>query len=250
MAQLTTYITAAEAALYYSEYTEHSSGVQSEALASSYGLVNSFLNPAIKLPYTAPWDGVSQSIQGVSPILKITQARFCQWICQTNNVGYTEELQALYESTADMLRSLQAGELGIPDVTVVEAQTGWSLASQSCASGTVHILNHDAYLNSYPMSVEIVIDSASSGLQPYHSTFNPTTYATYKYRFPSISSSYIASAQAANNQWHYIPDAGLTIMFEGFFSPDESFLFRGIPDSAINTAEAPRGIVQRQLLRG
>ncbi|MCA9313180.1 hypothetical protein KDA08_02525 [Candidatus Saccharibacteria bacterium] len=250
MAQILTYISAAEASLYYSEYAEHSAGVQAEALSASFGLVNSFLNPAIKIPYVAPWDGVSQTVDGVAPILKITQARFCQWICQSNNVGYTDELQALYEATAEMLRALQGGELGIPDTTITDAQTGWALASQTCASGVMHILQPDIYLHSYPMSVEIVIDSVSSGLQPYHSTFNSSTYATYKYRFPSISSSYIDTGIKADNQWQYIPDAGVSVMFEGFFSPNESFLLRGVPDTAVNVAEAPRGIIQRQLLRG
>jgi len=247
---ITTYVTDAQMSLFYSEWEDHSVDVQAEALTSSYGMVNAFLNPVVQIPYTPPWNGTDQTIEGVPAILKTCQARFAQWIAQSANVGYTDELQELYDSTVEILRGIQAGELGIPGTSISEEQTGWAVTAQSCASGTVHILNPDAYYHSTPWTVELVMDHATSGLLPYHSTFNSSSYASYKYRFPNISTDWQQTGQAADNQWVTIPDASLTISFEGSFNPNETFIIRGIPKNAQNVNEAPRGIVQRPLTRG
>lgn len=251
MSTMTTYITSSEMSLFYTDYSEHSAEIQAEALSSSYSLVNSFLNPEVKIPYVAPWDGVSQSIEGVPAILKIAQAQFCQYLCQFSNLGYTEELQSQYEATADMLRGIQEGELGIPGSSISEAQLGWTLASQTTASssGYVHILNPGYYPYNYYQTVEVVIDSTTSGLQPYHGTFNPTTYATYKTRRPNISSSYQETGLKADNQWQTITDGGPTISFEGFFDEGDVFIFKGVPTNAQNVEEPAGSIVQRQLGR-
>lgn len=249
MALITTFVTDTEMSYYYSEWTSHSANTKTEALAASYGLVKSYLAPTLPFPAVAPWDGTTSTIEGVPAILKICQSRFAQYLVQHANLGYTDEAQAMYEATVEMLRGLQESELGIPGTTIFQDQTGWSVTSQSCVSGTVHILSPESYPHSYPMTVEIVIDSASSGLMPYHQTFNPSSYATYKYRFPNISTSYRDTLVRADNQWQTIPDASLAVAFEGRFSPNESFIIRGIPITASNVEEKTTSIKQRYLSR-
>jgi phage gp36-like protein len=103
------YLTKEDAPLYFSNITEFESVQIEKALEKACSLVNSFLHPDIPLPAIAA-DGT------IPGILTIAQARFTQWILESANQGYTEELQNLYQSTASMLAKLTNEELKLSEV--------------------------------------------------------------------------------------------------------------------------------------
>ncbi len=234
---MNTYITAAEAPNYFSEFTEYSSGVANAALRDSFGLVNAYLAPKIRPQLTAVWDGDSFEIPS---ILKVCQGQFLSYLLQISNVGYREDLALQYDATVAVLKGLTEGELNLDGVPS-EGSVGWTIYANSTASGILYIASPRRYGAIYPTTIRIEIDSVASGLA--------VGAATFKYGYPLLGSSWESEGLATTK-----PSDALTIGYEnlsigfmGTFNPGDYWLVAGYPKTDVEQPIKLTTLVQRGL---
>jgi len=220
------YVTSTETERYYSTFGQYDATDQSEALATSFGLVNSYIAPEVKIPAVTEWDGQAQAVNAPA-VLKLAQARFIQYLLEFQNVGYTTEGQELFDSIVAILRGIVDGDLSIPGTEQTNVQTGWSQPYVSCSRGFITINNPGSYSPAYPVTYQIEIDSDSTSLNPY-GDYNTTDYATFKWREYG-DADWREEEVKADRRWSYIGNHGLTIAFTGIFAMGDTWNLLATP---------------------
>ncbi|BDQ01940.1 MAG: hypothetical protein KatS3mg036_0494 [Ignavibacterium sp.] len=129
---MTSYLTADEAILFYPQAEQYSVEQIDLALKTSFSLVNSFLDATLKLPAI---DSAGQ----IPYILKIHQARFFQYVLESMNIGYSDELKNLYDVTAESLKKITQNELIVSELQITPIEIGWNLKGVSLQQGSVYI---------------------------------------------------------------------------------------------------------------
>ena len=203
---MNSYLTLDEASKFFHNANEYNTDQQQLALDASYSLVNSFLSSNIPLPAITS-DG---KIPG---ILKLQQAKFFQYVLEFSNQGQTEELQQLFDKTAEFLAKLTKNELLISEVQTTAIEIGWNIQDTTLTKGEIFV----------------------KGVPPEDKT---------TFRFVCSTAGYTASAKfniyrsdsdqvygtiTGSYDWQVVGISNLYIRFDGQFDFDEEFVITGIP---------------------
>jgi hypothetical protein len=232
---MNTYVTSTEMTYFYAQFLDYLTTERTEALKVSYGLTNSFLSSAVRVPAVQAWDGEAEEVNAPA-ILKLAQARFCQYLLEQHNMGWTDESQNLYDGNVAMLRDVREGELNVESVQVSLAQSGWTIVGADSDTGTLNVLAPSVYGYDYPVTYLIEIDSQDDGLYPY-STNNDSQYATYKWKELG-DSAWRDTEQKCRPRWDSVGTHSLSILFEGKFDGGDSWTIRAEPLTGVNTADS------------
>ena len=211
MANITTYLTDAEALNAFPQLGDYTATQQTQFLAESFGLTNSFVMPAIPVPVVLS-DGSSPAI------LAVLQSRFLRWLCESSNQGQTEELQELYDSTVLMVQSLHENELMLPGAQVTQLEIGWNITNSTIASGQVYVTGVPPTLNT------VITGLITSVGQNYQDAITVALTRT-------DSSTALTTLTNPGREWQAVDGSNLQVRFEGMFTEDESFTVTGIPDT-------------------
>ena len=226
---LTSYITNAELLLHFPNASEYSSDQITEALTTSFSMVNSFLSAIINLPAI----GSSGEIPG---LLRIGQVRFAQYILESSNQGWTQELQNLHNHTAEYLSKLTNNEVLISEITNTQKDVGWVVQSTTASSG--HIFTRGA---SPTVFTELTFTVTSTGT---NYVFNGAVTFDVKRRDRSATYTEIV----ANYDWKFpISTENIEIRFDGQFTEDEVFTIKGTPKT-VSLSSTNQVIQQSTLL--
>lgn len=234
---MNTFITASEAPNYFSEFGDYDPTTAAQALRDSFGLVCAYLAPQVRVPLTSIWDGDSWEVPS---ILKICQSQFLSYLLQTQNVGYRDDLAALYAQTIEILKGITAGELNI-DLVPSAGTVGWTIQDASSVSGMLYIANPGLYGAVYPATIKIQIDSVASGLS--------VGTATFKYGYPLLGSSWESEGLATvkPNETICLGYENLCVGFQGTFNPGDYWLIAGVPANSVEQPQKLNTLVQRSL---
>lgn len=234
---MNTFITASEAPNYFSEYNDYDATTAAQALRDSFGLVCAYLAPEIRVPLTSIWDGDSWEVPSV---LKICQSQFLAYLLQTQNVGYREDLAALYAQTVEILKGITAGELNI-DLMTSAGGVGWTVLEQVSASGILFINQPGIYAATYPTTIKIQIDSVASGTYP--------SATTYKYGYPQQTDAWTDEGVTCTHapSYTYVGSEGLAVAFGGKFNPGDYWVITGNPTNLVEQPQKLNTLVQRRI---
>ena len=207
---VTSYITMDEAYNLYPPTEEYEAEQQTAALETSFSLVNSFLDGTMNVPVIM----VEGSVPG---ILKIVQARFLQWVLESANHGWSEEIQNLFDSTSEMCRKIGADELLVSEVSTTASEIGWNIIDSSTLLGTV-------YVDGAPPELETTYT--------FTCTVSGTNYvADTTWDVVRSDSDTVLYSLVGSYDWQLVDDY-LYVRFDGQFTGGESFVVRGIPYTA------------------
>lgn len=211
------YITMDEAYNLYPNTEEYAPEQQESALQTSFSLVNSFLDGSYNVPVVMT-DG------NVPGILKIAQARFLQWVLEHSNHGWSQELDNLFNSTAEMCRKLGANELLISEVATTGQELGWNITSTDFDLGKVFVSG---------VAPEIETDYT------FTMTVSGTHYvADTEWNVVRSDSATIVYNITGDYEWQDV-DGYLQIRFDGQFIGGETFSVKGVPDTSNVTSNKP-----------
>jgi len=209
---VTSYLTIDEAYNLYPSTSEYEAEQQDAALQTSFSLVNSFLDGALNVPVVVE----DNSVPG---ILKIVQVRFLQWVLESANHGWSEEVQALFDATAEMCRKIGANELLISEVSITANEIGWNVVESSTTLGKVFVWG-------YAPDVETTYE--------FTCTVSGTNYvADTEWEVTRSDSADILYTLTGNFDWQIVDTDGyLYIRFDGQFVGGEGFTVKGVPYTA------------------
>jgi phage gp36-like protein len=201
--------------------------LQAYALKESAGLIDSFLSTRLIVPIKMYYDGVASDYP---TILKTLQLQFMQYILQYSNTGHTEELQILFDATAELCKKLQENDLGLPGSLYGENQVGWQIAEISTASGLGSFYLWPG-LPAPQIDVNYKLQITSpSGL---YIGGNAVTFDIYR----SDNSTAQATNQTAKYFWQTYSDAYSQLQFrwDGQWSTGDYVRLVGVPANAVNS---------------
>ena len=207
---MTSYITQAEALKLYPQIADYQQEQIDLALTTSYSLVNSFLNNTLPIPAVTE----KGEIPGV---IKMIQLRFMQWVLESSNQGYTDELQLLYDKTADMAKSLTKNEI-VSEIENTGPDLGFNILDKQLSEGSV-------YLHGTP--IENVIYRFVVTTEGYADTVE---FDVYK----SNSAAVFMHIKGSSLTWQSVEE--LLVRMDGNFSAGEEFTIRGIPQQQTRTS--------------
>jgi hypothetical protein len=219
---MNSYLTLDETLLFYPNASEYASEQQAIALETSYSLVNSFLDSTLTLP--AIDEGGN-----IPGILKLMQSRFYQYILESSNHGYSDELKKLFDATAETLNKITQNELIVSEVQITAKEIGWNISENNLTAGQVFV-SGDA-----PLEVNnFVFTVISTGT---------TFVADAIFEVKRSDSDIVFSTINGDFDWQVVGISYLNIRFDGQFTSGETFSVRGTP----NTKEvvSPRPVFQQ-----
>lgn len=204
---VTTYITLDEAYNLYPPTSEYEAEQQTTAQQTSFSLVNSFLDGTLNVPVVME-DG---QIPG---ILKIVQARFMQWVLESANHGWSQEIQSLFDSTAELCRKIGANELLISEVSIGASEIGWNVIDSVITLGKVFVDG-----DSPDVETTYIFTCTTSG----------TNYvADTSWEVTRTDSDTILYTLTGAYDWQSV-DSLLYVRFDGKFLSGETFTVKGVP---------------------
>ena len=235
------YISQTELETFYSRTTSYSSDQISGAISRSYGLVNSYLNASLKLPYVMPWDGFSSYVESPQ-ILKYVQLRLAQHDLEEQNVGWTEEGQKFFDSTIAIIQGITQNELSLPG-QYTDRLVGWNIANISCSglAGGFY-LDPNSPPPAYETTLTFTIDSAGTNYIASGVTFD--TYQTDR------AEPYINGTTATSLYQTVTDSLGNIVSFRwtGQWTFADSVTIVGIPVSAINKFPESKDLLKQRPL--
>lgn len=207
---MNTYIKLDEALTLFPHGREYDPEQQSKALEGSFSLVNSFLPSNIKVP-------VIQDDGKTPAILQIFQVKFFQWILETSNQGYTDELNNLYNATSEALGKLTTNELLISEATITTPEIGWSIIENSVTGGSVFV-------------------QGVADVLPYTLTFTVSStgvnYAdTTVFEVKKSNSDTVIGTITGSSDYQTVLNTTLGIFFDGQFANGEYFKVKNLPET-------------------
>lgn len=203
---MTSYITADELLNFYPLTSDYAPEQITIALNTSFSLVNSFIDSSVPTPVsTTPVPG----------ILKIVQSRFAQYVLEHTNNGWSQELQNLFDSTAEMCRKLGANELLISEISTTAQELGWNIISSTLSTtGRIFVAGESPELETY-----YTFENTVSGLNYVADTQWDVTRSDSSTVLYTITGDY---------DWQDV-DGYLSIRFDGQFTGGETFIVKGVP---------------------
>lgn len=219
-----TYITIDEAILLYPTATEYEPEQQQLALNISYSMVNSFLDSTMKLPAISV-------IEETPGILKTAQVRFFQWVLESSNHGWSEELQNLHDHTAELCRKITANELIVSEIQTTQQEIGWNIIQSAITMGQIYIDGEAPEYNTH-YTFKVISTGTNYVADSVFQIKRSDSDEVYKI----INGSY---------DWQSIDE--LEIRFDGQFIENESFVIVGVPNS-FNVVSAQPIIKQSTVL--
>lgn len=231
-----TYITSAEATLFYSNDGNFSAGAKTLALSTSFGLVNAYISSKLTLPVIGQWDGES-TIEAPS-VLKIAQSKLYQWILETSNVGETPELKELFDNTVEMLRGITDNELGTPQQLVYSVQSGWHVVNvtNSATSGAIYVRGTAPALKTFYSLIGTHTGTKYAG---------DVVYSVFR----SDSATARSTGNLGNWDWRAV-DSAFEVRFDGQWASGFDVRIVGVPSEAVNVATPSNALKQGPLNYG
>lgn len=227
--KITSFITSIELAYFYPQSTDYTTDEINNALSGSCGLVMSYLNSNLSLtpPYEKDGNG------SYPEILKINQAQFARWILETSNVGYTDELQNLYNATADVVGKISQNEITIPSVKHYGTETGWKISKIINSGSLGYAYLKAGQVPTSPTQYKLVCTSVGTNYVDSNAvTFNvytdysasPICTCTATYLYNNIISNYSGT----------ISFDSLDMMFIGQWTNGDIIYVNGVPAEMVN----------------
>jgi len=227
-AQLKTYVTSTEMSNIMDNWQEYTDAEQTYALQQSYLLTNSYIKPEVAIPPIEIWDGI-QNTTNAPAILKHAQIELCKYLLYKKTYTWTEDLQNMFNSVVEMLRGINAGELGIESQTFSNNVGAHIVYTKTVGSGSLEVLNSYA---GYEDEYVIEIDTTVSGTYYPYGEYNQsaTTYPTFKWR--TISSNW-TEQNRCTNEW--VAAGKINIRFLGSLSAGDMWTVKAIPQQDVNS---------------
>jgi len=228
---LQTYITSTEANYYFPNDTDYDVAIRANALSASFGLVNSFINPAVKIPAIGFWDG--ESTIDAPHILKLAQGQFYRYILQSSNDGYNQELEEMYTSISNKLRGLQQNEISIPTAQTYSHDVGWSIVEKNITNSLGDMeIDYTSPAPLYKRFYNVVVTASGYA--------NTLTYNVYR----DDSASILESHTGTYSTWTII-DNSFSIRFMGYLNTNDNFRVAGIPSTEINSSNTAGPVIKQ-----
>ena len=225
---LTTYITTTEANYYYPNDDQFSAGERTNALNTSFGLVNSFINPELKIPVIGVWDGVSNI--NAPHVLKLAQGQFYKYLLQFSREGYKDELEQFFQAVADKLRGLKQNEIAIPTAQTFSHEVGWHITEKNITNSLGDMeLFWSSPAPSYRRFYNLVVTASGYA--------DALTYDVYR----DDSSAVLESHTGTYDSWVTI-DNSFQIRFMGYLNTNDNFRVVGVPNSDVNASTEPNPV--------
>ncbi len=235
---LTTYITSAEATIFYDD-ANYSAGEKSQALTISFGLLNGYLNSALEIPIVPEWNGSDTTITA-SAVLKLGQGKFYEYLLRRGEVGDTPEVKDVFNAAVEYVQSITQEQLTIPSAGTYEREVGWHLVSKSNTGGGDCFIKGSA--PSYNQHIKLVITGAATASYP--ATF------TYTLQEPSRSASNTSTGNVTSFLWTDV--ATLTdgtrpfqIRWVGKWTNNDYIEVRGVAPDMVDATPPPRNTLQQ-----
>lgn len=235
---LTTYITSAEATIFYDD-ANYSAGEKSQALSLSFRLLNSYLNAALQVPIVPEWNGSDTSLAAPA-VLQLGQGKFYEYLLRRGEVGDTPEVKAVFDAAVEFAQSVVQEQLTIPAAGTYEREVGWHIVSKSNAGGG------DVYITGgvpqYNEKIKLVISNAATASYP--GTF------TYTMQAPSRQSANVSTSNATSFYWLDIaalPDGTkpFQIRWEGKWTTADYVEIMGVAPDMVNASPPPRDTIEQ-----
>jgi hypothetical protein len=199
---------------------------QSNALSVSFSFVNSYLDSTLNVPAILV-DG------SVPAILKVLQSRFYQWVLETSNHGWSQELQNLYDSISESCRKITLNEILVSEIQITSQEIGWNIVDGNCAAGQVFVSGNA------PLEVNnLVFTVVSTGTTYVADTIFETKRSDSNAVFATINGDF---------DWQVVGVSYLNIRFDGQFTSGETFSVKGVPDT-LNVVSSKLIIQQSSVL--
>lgn len=209
-----TYLSASDALLLFPNDAEYGTDVKAKALTLSYSMVNSFLDPVIKVPAVNS-DG---SIPG---IIQVHQSKFYQWILESANHGWSEELQNLHDATRDALKMITEQDIFVSEVQVSASEIGWLMVDNTLTSGKVFIYDLTGYEPVQEITYKFVVTTAG---------YADLVILTY---YGPNSATALGTVEGLDGDYVQVGSTNLYIRLSGLFIDSEEFNIKGIPQPEI-----------------
>lgn len=207
---MTSYITKDEAYLFYPQAADYSEEQVDLALNTSFSLVNSFLDSNLKLP-------AINSSGDIPYILKLHQAKFLQYVLESMNIGYSDELKNLYDSTAEALKKLTQNELTVSEIQITPIEIGWNIKE-------IKFQKPGAAVNIKGVPPEISYTLNFKCISPGFPA--DTSWEIYRSDSPLLFKTINGSFD-----WTTIEGTTLSVRFDGEFTIGDEFTVYGQPDT-------------------
>lgn len=226
---ITSYITTTEAGFYFPNHTDYAADVRANALKASYGLVNSFINPKVKIPAIGKWNGEGEI--EAPEILKICQGSLYRYILQSSTDGFNEELENLYESIANKLRGITQGEISIPTSQTFSHEAGWHIVEKTVSTSTG----------------DMEVRGTPPDFKGFYDIFVVTGgyVEDMVYRVTRDDSSAIISTNSGTYETWQMIDNRFEVRFNGQFTQSDSFSVMGVPSEQVDAIASPGPVIQQ-----
>lgn len=235
---LQSYLSTTEATERFPGDADYTNAQKASALAQSYSLVNSYLDSKLKVPVLGRWDG--ETTQTAPGVLKISQGMFYQWLLQTSNVGYPEEMESLFKQTVELVKGVTANELSIPEAMTFTDEVGWHIAKVTQAAGGTGLGGvwvrgaAPAVMTHLRIVVNGIItggETPSEGAGGYvgDSAFTFTIYR-------SDDATALSTLNVPYYEWHSYAAGNCTfeLRWDGSWLKDSELRLVGVPESAVD----------------
>lgn len=234
---ITTYITAVEATLFYSD-SQYDSNSKTQALELSFGLLNGYLNSALQIPIVPEWNGSDASLESPA-VLKIAQGKFYEYLLRRGAVGDTPSVVEVFDAAVLFAQSITQEQLTVPEAQTFPREAGWHIVSKSNTGGG------DVFIRSiaptYTEGLKMVITNAASASYP--GTFTYSLYA------PARSASTVSTGNATATTWLNVTGPDGNTVFEirwiGKWTNADYVEFYGVAEEQVDSPAPQRNTIQQ-----
>lgn len=233
---ITTYITAAQATLFYND-AAYSANDKTQALELSFGLMQGHLNSSLHVPIVPEWDGSSTSLSAPA-VLKIGQGMFYEYVLRRGQVGNTPEVWDVYNTAKEYAESITQEQLTVPEGQTFPSEAGWHITAKSnTGGGDVYIRGGSSPKFTEPL--KMVITNAASASYP--ATFTYSLYA------PGRSASTVSTGNATSVDWLAVTgpdgDQPFEIRWSGKWTNADYVEFFGVAREQIDAQPPQRNLI-------
>lgn len=238
---ITTYITSAEATIFYDD-ANYVAGDKSQALTISFGLVQGYLNSSLNIPIVPEWNGTDTALSAPA-VLKLCQAKFYEYLLRRGEVGDTPDVKEQFDAAVEFAQSIVQEQLTVPEAGTYERETGWHIVAKSNAGGG------DVFIRGTPPSlnqqVKVVITNAVSATYP--ATF------TYTLSEPWKQSANTSTGNATSFDWLSIATLldgtqPFELRWTGKWTNGDYVEFFGVASDMVNADPPQRNTLQQSMV--
>ena len=229
------YITDSELQVMFPQAADFSSEQRENAINQSGNMVMAYIRTELH-----PIVQANLETGNFPYILKMAQLQFARYVLEFSNVGYTEELDNLYKSTADICAKITKNELNIPGESHNSKDLGWQIVNVTVADSSAFA-------------------EARGGVPQVYQSWELEFISSTHFKVTRDDGSILAASQQIFYNWYNIlygseldapapVDASLEMRFTGTWTVGDKIKIVGVPYEHINTPESSDGISSGRII--